>query len=1771
MAKRLSFIVLPVCALIALSAAFLFVSPAFAQDELPPEVAPTEVPVEVLPTESAPVEVVHTEAPVEVLPAQAAPVELLPTEVAPAEVMPTEAAPADNAPVEEAPTAEPSLAEQLDDAGVAIADSTGTTLSLATNSTQDLVTGGDPYYIVGSVRYSFLRLGGSATCPPDTATSKCVSSLTPIQDALNSMVTYGTPTDRKLYIQADIYTENVFVNGLLAGVKGLTAIQGVDALGKPADPSTVVINGRLEIQNFPLGFSVNNLTVINSTDTASVAIWAKKNGGTIKLTDVTAQATQQDSSGIIIDGSGAELTRVTSNDNAYHGLYIHTTNGIPVKITDSTFDHNLLNVIDGIPDYDTVWGCGDPAFPNCTKPIAQPFFVSLEIHRYVGGREAVTLNGVSASNNKGIGASIHIYTNSVTVKNSVFNDNIPITDRSGNGLHIDGQNVILMNVEASGNSENGVDNYGWAGTTFNATGLTVDGNGGDGLFIQTGHWVETPKGSGNWEITPIGAGPITLKGINASGNGEYGLSVTTDGTFSLLDAFLSENDFTGVYVYNRYSKTTPAVTITNIKVINNSWDGIDLYTKGPVTIKNFQAYDNGINGIRIDSCIDFDYDEQVCNSWGNSAVTLTNDYGVFNASHDNLGDGIKIETGGAVTITNTDSYGNGVGGVIDNSVGTLASPVTINVNGPVNYYDSFSNNVSEGIVITSHGVVTISKIWAEGNGYSGVAIDNEPWYLNAGIPVAVLDSVFEGNSGRGLDLYSKGQITLTNIRANNNSWDGLYLDNKSSSGTAGITIIAGPGKGNEMKGNKGNGLYLLSNGPVILTNLYAANNNSGVYINNASAGKPAVTLKQVGVWKVDGNFIDGNVFNKNKYKGLEIHSNGAVTVGFFQATGNGGDGINIDASGGTGAVILNGTSNWNDNMHDNLGTGLKILAKGNIAVTGVDISFSGGPGGTLDNCRYDSGTKKCLGSGSVSLTNASFDNNHYGDGLNLISGGAITWKNGSATANGAHGAILDNSKALAKPITVTNVETNQNLKTGLKLLSLGGAVTVTDTEAHSNSTNYYTITDGEYWQDNLSFDNNVWYFDANKTDEVNIEVSSLRAHPALYVTGPNGFYSDVFTTNPDMTTALMTFTLPDDTAYNGTYELHIDSHYGECWDCWSYGLKFYKGSVEPTWGAPIVDDANGIYVDNRLIDPSPILPKTGTGGAVTITNAPTNSKWNSNNSGTNLVIYTDGAVTLANMDLNDSGAAGLYLNNTSAKVVPAVTLTNVNFYNDEGDMGAIGTPVTTAYIATKGAVTVKTGTVGGNTNYGYYVDNNSFGTALSPITFTDVTINGDFGRMLGLDTSGIVLRSRGVVNFTNVTAESFGGNGIDISTQGAVTFNNVSASNNWKNTKVVSEKVPGMGYGVYVDTDGAFTLNTITSAENWFQWNDLDGLHVEAGGKITLASVEAVENGWWANDRRSVNTNANGIALINTNLNGLAPIVLTNIIASDNSQSGLYIDTNGAVTVTTLMANTNFLNGVNIDQLGAPDSLKPILLNKVTANSNYGDGIYVNALGSITTNYIRTNYNEHSGMVLDNAYTNSTGTITMLNTLGQNMTLLNGQTCVSDVCTPNTGAAGVKLISNGAITVNQLESDFNYGQGLWVDNSSSIALIRPVVTLNSVITRNNYYNGSGIGEGNRENWGHGMVVRSSGVITINNSWSVSNQGDGLRITSNANVFINNSSFIWNNNAGIWTADSTSTPTLKLTGTTWFGNLRHFSPDPGLDVPTGDRNLWRGTGWVLMVS
>ena len=193
MAKRLSFTVLPVCVLFALSAAFLFTQPVFAQDETPPQVAPTEAPAEVLPTEASPVEVVPTEvAPTEVGPTEATPVEALSTEVVPSEAVPTEVtpveevptkeAPTEAAPVEEAPAPGPSLAETLADAGVVLADENGVAVSLASQGAQEFINSGDPWFFVGSVLHQFVF--SESSCDEGAV---CTVSTNPIQAAINAV------------------------------------------------------------------------------------------------------------------------------------------------------------------------------------------------------------------------------------------------------------------------------------------------------------------------------------------------------------------------------------------------------------------------------------------------------------------------------------------------------------------------------------------------------------------------------------------------------------------------------------------------------------------------------------------------------------------------------------------------------------------------------------------------------------------------------------------------------------------------------------------------------------------------------------------------------------------------------------------------------------------------------------------------------------------------------------------------------------------------------------------------------------------------------------------------------------------------------------------------------------------------------------------------------------------------------------------------------------------------------------------------------------------------------------------------------------------------------------------------------------------------------------------------------------------------------------------------------------------------------------------------
>ena len=292
-----------------------------------------------------------------------------------------------------------------------------------------------------------------------------------------------------------------------------------------------------------------------------------------------------------------------------------------------------------------------------------------------------------------------------------------------------------------------------------------------------------------------------------------------------------------------------------------------------------------------------------------------------------------------------------------------------------------------------------------------------------------------------------------------------------------------------------------------------------------------------------------------------------------------------------------------------------------------------------------------------------------------------------------------------------------------------------------------------------------------------IEVNSLRVNPRVILMDSD--WNEITRGEGVDGSLELSYTLTADDVYWILVEA------ADNWNGYKYDIKLYDDvSGEPT-SINHVSSANGFYVDNR----------GGTGG-VTITN--TYSRWNSNNSGTDVVVLSQGVVTLKNMDLNDSGEGGLHVENTKDGVgAPGVTLTNVNINVNDGDA---------AYILTEGPVMVNSSSITSNFGRGIYVDN-THEAAVSAITFTNVSVDGSKGRDLLYVNPGIFLRSNGAVTFTNVYSDNFGGNGIDIVTKGAVLFNGVSSSGNW-------------GMGTKVVTDGAFTLNAPAVGINWFDSND---------------------------------------------------------------------------------------------------------------------------------------------------------------------------------------------------------------------------------------------------------------------------------------------------------------------------------------------------------------
>ena len=1728
---------------LALAVALMVVSPVHADDGSTPDattqttestviVGSTETPV---PTETA----TPTEATTDTAMPETTET-AVPSETPTTETTTTETVPADG-----------TLPETLTDlaaSGVQLTDEFGNPLTLATEETSELVAGGDPYFTVNGVTYSFYTTG---TQPVDcNAEIHCFVSDTPIQAAINYMADYTlTPTDGKLYVQSGTYIDDVVVNGLLNGVSGLKGIQG---LGTEANP--VLITGSISVFNMATGFFLTNLTVNNSTDTDAIAIYMHDNKGLVVLTDVDAAATGEDSTGIVINHTGdVTLNRVDSSDNGYQGANI-TASG-KVIITNSSFDDNLKVVNNGNPTYET--SLNQSGLVVTTTGILP-----------------VTLTGVSAAGNAGDGARINADKAAVTIKDGIFSGNDPahVLADKGNGLWANANILTLDNVVASNNDLRGVDLN--INASLTASYLETNENASTGTYvISCLGWTTTEKFCNN-----TGAGAVTIKSSTAMANGEQGYYIFGKGGITLTEIISADqSNGTGIYIDTRYTSIVPTISLTLVTSERNK-DGIEIIGAGIIKGKNVIANSNLEDGLYID------------NKYGLGGIYFTISTTApleFNETCNNGGNGYTIKSNSAISLTSLDSFSNGGwGGKIDNQGSGGRNPVTLNVLDPKNSMNGYDSNGDFGLYILSYGAVTIVNTDASSNfqtlgshetlSSNGVFIDNGQYYetiqlgvyitnssfnnncrfrdtngyclntdgygasglkiLNAG-PVTLLDVDAEGNDGYGvyiqnygnwrktaiapviikasanlsnnfsdnygigLCINTSGSVSLTNIIASNNRFEGAKIISWSNLPGGKVEITATAGMGNFFNdnavGRAENGLHIETFGPVSLKNIVAMRNGGiGVYI-NSSGVLTNNTINQLGNWKdPQGIVYIGNVFSNNGSQGLYFFQPGTLTLTFDQASGNGGhgieiahsyrltitfnqvvsndgDGIRIGVPFPSSATTITGKGPLGEvNIAGNDGNGLYIEANGAITLNNINSSNNALSGAYLENWPWYPPLPIL-----VTINTGSFNNNL--NGLQVLSTGPVIWKNGSANGNFGFGAVIknDGTTLASAPVTITNVTTNDNLGTGLSI-DCKGAVTLTNVESKNNSINYSSITLGQYIDDVLN-EEQTWVFTAPTSGIVTVDVSSYRFTPSVEVYDVAG---TMLSSGIGVNGAASVYVTGLVSGTNYVIRVVADDGLGL-----PYTIDIFEGDVEPTEFTNGTVPSYGIFVDNSYILNQKVLVSN------------TTSKPVSSNSGGGLIIISYGAVSVTNVDSKDNGAWGLYIDNTYPVVKPAVTLINVNT-SDNDQSG------TTIY--TNGGVTIKTSTSDGNLGNGFKVENSSEST-ISPITFTEINSRSN-------SAAGIYLQSLGAVTLTKVYSNWNGGSGINLTTNGEVKFMSTNASYN-------------QNYGAVVITTGNFSIIGTPPGYSHFNGNFNDGLYVEAAGKVTLSRVTARGNGYDYDDL-PVN-DSNGIEIVQTNTTGLSPVSLGYLETNGNRLNGLSVTTAGAVSLTNFIADQNTNHGLFIDQSSTPNSLFAIILTNLNTEENGADGIHITGKGNVTLSKFLTNNNTRDGIDINNA--TGIGFVTVLNPVG---IYTYNQADYND-------GAGVVITSRGAVTVTGVEVLGNGLDGISVDNSDSTTAA--LVTMTTIISRSNGENG--------------VQVDSAGLVTLTKATAMSNGQNGILVTAPATVNMLTSAALNNGWSGI---DVTSS-TLKLTGCTWFGNVKN--PLAGTE-----KNL-RFTGVTLMIA
>ena len=1622
---------------------------------------------------------------------------------------------------------------------VVLVDGTGEPLDMASQESADTISGGDPWWISGGVKYAVVF--SDQSCPLGTSeaagtcwkvTENAISTALEKIDMLNLL-----PTNGMVVVENGNYAENVVIDGL-DGNGVLKSLKGI--LGMGSNMST--ITGNITISNTIAGFTLKGFTIDGGVMVAG-------NTGALVLQDL--YITNANGDGLVVENhtGTVELNSVQSRNNQGDGGRINNSSSPTgyVKVTNSAFDYND----DGNA---STWNSGLKIITN----------------------GPVTLEGVATSRNNGNGAEIYGFSQ-LTINNSLFDNNNPSpyaqSGEYGYGLFAESAKpakVLINNVFAYFNGNNGLE-IRTAGTIqmnyvrgshssirtgqINPTGETVQERlSEDNKYIGDRWYFSGSNGQeldiylssivfdAYLELRDASDDSLLASNDNlspGSTNSQIEYTLTTDGLYYIVVKILeSTTGVDGSYTLSlndplnehitKYNLKGASLNVTSggglVKVTNtmfqdNVGDGLVIKSLGVIYLSTVDASHNSMRGAVLDNC---QYDETSATCLGIGSVTITSLSGAGwyggNYFLDNGSTGLEVKTKGAIVLTNVGAYDNlGTGVDLRNDFGTSA--ITINTN-VTNFTNVFRNNGLDGLKITSMGTVKVEN--SEAN----------------------------FNKGYGYFLTTRGTVALKNLTGSSNGLSGLYVNNQVTGSLGNVSITSAKNVRNAFKENGNNepgtypGIDIRSFGNISVVNTDAMLNfAAGAHLTSKDApSAKTITLTDVNTSENQGSGVLAYAKGAINVKGL-ISSNNSLTGSDIVYTGetvyerltanNAFDNWWFTAPPATHVNIILQSKEfnaylelydaygnlvaWDDNSYEDNDAQISIdlpsegtfyihvmsadLNKGNYTLSVNDpANLYGGTyfyfyGALLDNCDWDSVNQVCRGNGNVTINPTSitpiniFNDNNY-RGIEVRTKGAILASNLNAVDNGNTGAYLFNPNGIGAISVISN---HKNL--------LG------------------------------AFDKNTGY----GIYAVSARAITLRNISAV-LNGEAGAY--------------LNNCLVANNACLGSGGITLSSANGLV-NTFSSNQKFglwisTSGSVNLADIHGNANGLNGLYVKNAYLG---AVGNVNIKASKNVTNTFFTNVWGSPSylAGVfdpkfyGVEIYSNGVINLRNIDVQTTYGTGAWIRNDGLYAITPKNLT-IQDGTFEANQGYGLVAYSNGSINLFGVNARFNSLVSGSIDpWGETVFEHLAPNTPADVWWFDGDENDEVDIILVSDEFDVILevfdKNNNLIaadddSYTGTNARvtftlpADGDYYIKVRQHGIGDGNyKLSLNDEYMNWVTLYEYT-----GAYVDNrngiGGVTVKSTTTNGTPSFYHNNFNGLTIRSSGSVTLSNVHALQNGAdGANISNHARTNS-----VTVNTTGIS---LTSSF-SYNTKFGLFIQSRGLVVIKNsgrMYMRDNGYSGAYIDNRTYFASA--VNISRVEVNNNIMKGIEIHSTGNVVLNNILAIHNLENGVYVDNcdwddelSVCNGIGNVTLSGSLGANT--------ISD-----NGATGLAVYSNGGISVNKLFAIQNGGRGMVLSNETGTGF----VTITNTIARLN-------------DW-HGIHVETKGAVTVNYVHSMSNgmgnDADGiyLRTANPTQVIFQNSSFLGNEGSGIEIAYDTLGMPLLI-------NVSYFGNDTDMD---GDLNFY----------